>query len=103
MFCGGGTFSKYYPLSPPWYPYFCPGSVYTGGKIRRDPSRRLIRRFCVSSSPQNAASDLRGKRLSRFPMLRRRRTLRRKDPRMITIKMGTAGEDPLRIDLNKPA
>ena len=34
MFCGGGTFSKYYPLSPPWYPYFCPGSVYTGGKIR---------------------------------------------------------------------
>ena len=22
MFCGGGTFSKYYPLSPPWYPYF---------------------------------------------------------------------------------
>jgi hypothetical protein len=34
MFCGGGTFSKYYPLSPPWYPYFCPETVYTGGKIR---------------------------------------------------------------------
>ena len=34
MFCGGGTFSKYYPLSPPWYPYFCPETVHTGGKIR---------------------------------------------------------------------
>jgi hypothetical protein len=22
MFCGGGTFSKWYPFSPPWYPYF---------------------------------------------------------------------------------
>jgi hypothetical protein len=22
MFYGGGTFSKWYPFSPPWYPYF---------------------------------------------------------------------------------
>jgi hypothetical protein len=34
MFCGGGTFTKYYPLSPPWYPYFCPEPFAPTEKIR---------------------------------------------------------------------
>ena len=35
-----GYFSKYYPLSAPWYPYFCPETVYTDGKIRHGKGAR---------------------------------------------------------------
>jgi hypothetical protein len=46
MFCGGGTFSKYYPLSPPWYPYFCPETVYTDGKVAEiDETSAQLRAF----------------------------------------------------------
>jgi len=36
-----GYFSKYYPLSAPWYPYFCPETVYTDNKIQHGKARQM--------------------------------------------------------------